>query len=426
MSMKDFDIILIGGGFSAVIFIHHLQALKPNSRIALICKDKEIGGQAYFHALPNAVLNVPHWSMSAYVDRPDDFSRFLGINYDACLDQAFARRRDYHRYLNSFFSTQNSDQLAFLNDNKATSIEFNGSKWVITTNRGAFSAQQVVLATGNSLPAILPYEGIEQNPWDKGIIDRIINGKHILMVGSGLSAMDVAWELIVRKYSGQITFLSRRGLLPTPFELKVEPTEWNGSLGSPRSMLNYFNQSSRDKGLILGLRRKTQSIWSQWSDSEKQRFLRHLCPYWNIGRHRIAPTISRALNELIATNQVQVKAGRIKSVSIQEHEPIIEVKWQGRGETSFNTLHASSVVNCTGPGKDPLLFSMAQKKQILLDGASLGISTDAFGRVKQDYPGLYAIGPVRKGMVWENTAVPELRVEAVELAKTVVVDGKYL
>lgn len=32
--------------------------------------------------------------------------------------------------------------------------------------------------------------------------------------------------------------------------------------------------------------------------------------------------------------------------------------------------------------------------------------------------GLYLVGPLRKGLLWENTAVPELRVEARRMAQT--------
>ena len=55
------------------------------------------------------------------------------------------------------------------------------------------------------------------------------------------------------------------------------------------------------------------------------------------------------------------------------------------------------------------------------DAVSLGLEVDENGAAfeltgkRSDF--LYAIGPVRKGCLWETTAVPEIRVQASQLAE---------
>jgi uncharacterized NAD(P)/FAD-binding protein YdhS len=54
------------------------------------------------------------------------------------------------------------------------------------------------------------------------------------------------------------------------------------------------------------------------------------------------------------------------------------------------------------------------------DPLGLGIETLPDGRVLAadgtPTPGLYAIGPLLKGVLWETTAIPEIRVQAHALA----------
>ena len=84
------------------------------------------------------------------------------------------------------------------------------------------------------------------------------------------------------------------------------------------------------------------------------------------------------------------------------------------------------MINCTGPDtdlarvRDPLVVSLRDAGVIRPDELGLGLDTDREGRVvaadgRADEL-LTLVGPLRKGGLWEHTAVPELRVEAKKVA----------
>ena len=85
------------------------------------------------------------------------------------------------------------------------------------------------------------------------------------------------------------------------------------------------------------------------------------------------------------------------------------------------------MINCTGPDTDlarvdvPLVRSLRESGLVRPDELGLGLDTDDDGRLL-DREGhasrlLFLVGPLRKGLLWENTAVPELRVEARRMAE---------
>ena len=70
--------------------------------------------------------------------------------------------------------------------------------------------------------------------------------------------------------------------------------------------------------------------------------------------------------------------------------------------------------------RDPLVAAMRRDGLIRPDRLGLGLDTDEDGRLVsadgRTSRGLTLVGPLRKGMLWEHTAVPELRVEAKRVA----------
>ena len=118
-------------------------------------------------------------------------------------------------------------------------------------------------------------------------------------------------------------------------------------------------------------------------------------------------------------------AGRITGYS--ENAEAAEVTFRHRSTGIPQTLRVARVINCSGPQTDcrkigsPLLASLAEQGMVRPDALALGLDVDANGALldSNNSPSrcLYAIGPLRKGRLWETTAVPDLRVQAAELAK---------
>ena len=107
------------------------------------------------------------------------------------------------------------------------------------------------------------------------------------------------------------------------------------------------------------------------------------------------------------------------------NEPIVTIS--RRGSRATEELRVGKVINCTGPDTDlarvddPLVRSLRDGGLVRPDELGLGLDTDDEGRVL-DREGrassrLCLVGPLRKGLLWENTAVPELRVEARRMAE---------
>jgi uncharacterized NAD(P)/FAD-binding protein YdhS len=96
------------------------------------------------------------------------------------------------------------------------------------------------------------------------------------------------------------------------------------------------------------------------------------------------------------------------------------------GSESTETIDAAVVVNCTGPATagghgDTLLTRLVARGFARYDDLGLGVRTDDDGRVVGPGPigsgsvgqaDLLAIGPLRRGELWESTAVPEIRQQA--------------
>ena len=91
----------------------------------------------------------------------------------------------------------------------------------------SFSADRVVLAIGN-LPGEYPIRGMlpvyrsphyVHVPWAPGSLEGIPSAADVLLVGAGLTSIDLAIELQGKGHRGVIHALSRRGLLPQEHHL---------------------------------------------------------------------------------------------------------------------------------------------------------------------------------------------------------------
>lgn len=95
-----------------------------------------------------------------------------------------------------------------------------------------------------------------------------------------------------------------------------------------------------------------------------------------------------------------------------------------------NTLKAQGIVLCTGPDPDPrgwgsiLMDGMFAGGLASPDPLGLGLRTDDRGFLLGADEGpsrmLSTLGPLRRGELWESTAVPEISVQARDLASEIL------
>ena len=173
-----------------------------------------------------------------------------------------------------------------------------------------------------------------------------------------------------------------------------------------------------------GLRPFTTSLWREATEAERRRFLRHLRPWWDAHRHRMAPQVANWLEGEIASGRVRLVAGRLTHA--RAAPGAVEVLWRPRGARDERRRIVARMINCTGAGLDldsaahPLLRRLATAGMIRADPLGLGLDVGADGRVIGQ-PGsvalpIYAVGPLTRGALWEITAVPDIRAQVAELA----------
>ena len=88
------------------------------------------------------------------------------------------------------------------------------------------------------------------------------------------------------------------------------------------------------------------------------------------------------------------------------------------------------MINCTGPqlrftqASLPLFDQLLSKGLVTADELDMGIRVDdRFAAIQSDGMAssvLFAIGPLLRGSLWETTAVPELRVQAMRVAESML------
>jgi uncharacterized NAD(P)/FAD-binding protein YdhS len=179
---------------------------------------------------------------------------------------------------------------------------------------------------------------------------------------------------------------------------------------------------------VNALRPVTAELWAGLPEAEQRRFLDRLARFWEIHRHRLAPQVDDAVGELRRNGQLTLLSARIAAVSVRRTGLSIDVRERAGGR--LRTLKVASVVNCTGPNGDvrsggsrlidALCASGSARPHRLalgLDTAGDGAVRDAAGRASQT---LFAIGPLRRGELWETTAIPEIRAQAEALAQRLV------
>lgn len=174
------------------------------------------------------------------------------------------------------------------------------------------------------------------------------------------------------------------------------------------------------RSVIDVLRPITQLLWQQLPRTEQRRFLRHLTPYWDVHRHRIAPEINEVVQAMRESGQLTITAGRI-----QDHQALadgVAVTVRPRRSPTHQIVQVSRVIHCTGVQADyrrssqSLIANLRQQGLIRPNDIGLGVDTAPDGSVLEAQGNrstlLYTLGTPRKGNLWETIAVPELREQA--------------
>lgn len=444
---------VIGAGFSGTMVAAQLlrRHYSTACRVVLINRSGPMArGVAYGTSSSRHVLNVPAGRMSAFPDDEEHFLRFVRTQIPEADGGTFAPRRLYGDYLAHTLSeaaaAAGSALLERIAD-EVVDIEPVGHKGRLHLKSGrAVLADRIVLALGNYPPADIPIPDRRffatpryiRDPWAPGALQEVPGDQPVLVIGTGLTMLDVALELSEGR-TAPLTILSRRGLIPLPHRghgsppsyahlppglVACEPTAVD-YLRAVRQHVRILETAGVDwREVVASLRPLTTRLWQALETRERARFLRHLRPYWEVHRHRVAPELARAFEALRARGAVEIRAGRV--LDLQDVNGEAQVTLRARGSPKTERLSFAAVVNCTGPDgdiralDDPLIRQLLGRGLARTDALGLGLEVKPnLSLVEAGGQGsalLSLVGPLLKGALWEATAVPELRVHAARVA----------
>ena len=446
-------VVILGGGFSgALTAIHLARGSQPHQiQITIVNPSPDIGrGLAYRFDDDNLLLNVPAGNMSALADEPGHFVAYCQRIDPSLSSGSFVSRRLYGQYLQDLWtqtSAEHPDAIrTHVDEALAIKRVADGSGWDITLANGQrVSADQVVLAVGHqtpSFPITLEPEARPSviEPWDFAAMHRLPSDRSVVILGTGHTAVDALFCLAQSPRREPIYLLSRHGLLPRQHRLSPtapKPQSFPEYLRDARPTVRAYTRALRqhlkamvEQGIdwrdaLNELRPHTPQLWQSWPTVEQRRFLRHLQAYWDVHRHRLAPMAAQRLDQLLARGRARVIAGRI--TSIRQQADGVDVAYRPRGSLHVEHLNASAVINCIGPNTNiqhhanTLLTQLLSEGLIRPDAHGLGLMVtpelQILGANQEVVEGLSYVGPLLKGVLWEATAVPELRVHAQRLAR---------
>lgn len=438
-SDRQVPVAIIGGGFSGTILA--AQLARRGVASALIDGSGRVGrGVAYSTREAAHLLNVRAEGMSAWSGEPDHFAeRFESQGGDP---RGFAERRFFARYLKDILDEATAGGKAEIVEATATGARRSDGGWLVElADKEPIKAEAVVLAIGNQDPEPLGSlaaagERYIANPWgadaQAAVQDLTGSAGTALLVGTGLTMVDLALSLDAAGYRGRAIALSRRGQVPRSHaDFEPAPVEAEELPSGLRGLWGWLRRRSAEVGwraAVDSLRPHSHALWQDLDAEQQRRFLRHARPWWDVHRHRIAPEVAQTIARMVAEGHLEVVAGRI--VATERADDRLDVTIRKRGASSPQTIQVDYAFNCTGPlhsiarTRDPLLRSLLDAGQVRPDQLGIGLEVDGRSRTA---PGerLWALGPLTKGRYWEIIAVPDIREQAAAVADDIAMELEH-
>lgn len=454
--ISNTTIAIIGSGLSGTLTaINLLQQGQPLHVVLYEQQPEQLNrGAAYTANNVHQPLNVPIGKMSLYTHDHDHFYNWLHEDPARLAECIYGTERDSYvprkvfgdylmdRFLHTLSVVSEIHQIEILSA-KVLGVEKSEGGYLLRTTKGDRMFQNVVLATGT----VPPQQAIFVPPALRNIdlpiihswkgLPKVGSAKQVLIVGSGLSMVDAVIDLERQGYKGNIRVLSLHGLIPQP-EVPEPPHDLNlsplpialGLFKAFRALVKLAEeQGSGWRSTINNLRPYTHQLWQGLNDTEKQTFMRHLQPYWEVHRHRVPQFSYQLLQNLIAAKRLEVLRGRITNLVLAD-DGRITVTYRPRHTQASVSFDTDLIVNCTGPvadlsrSGDPLLEQLIQSGLAASGPLKMGLNTNDYGKLLnangQVQEGLYAMGCLRKGNLWESTALRELRQQAEALPEVLL------
>lgn len=446
-------IIIVGGGVSGHLVLINLlrNNIQEDTEIVLVEKrGPDWLGLAYSTEQSNHFLNVPAGNMSAFSDNRDHFADWLRKGHHKYTATSFVPRRLYRKYI--------FDTLRALMENKgrcckvkfiqeeAVDLDMQNNA-LLFNESGSLRFNALILAIGGSSQGYLPLADTAyitagnyyHSSWEDHLYEQLPKMDSVLIIGTGLTMVDTLSRLYSMGHAGSVYALSRHGLLPSVHQETISyPNRWKeleflDNVPGIYSIIKKHIRAAREKGfdwrdVMDSLRPYTSLIWRQLPIQEKKRFMVHLRHYWDRARHRMPRDSMEVIEQMKERGQLKIIAGKITGISTIPGAGS-EVLYKARGEQETYSLKAGVIINCTGPASNyadvnnPFVKNLMSAGILVPDELNLGITCSPDGLVIHKdgtvSECLFIIGAPAKGVLWETTAVPEIRIQAERLSQRI-------
>jgi uncharacterized NAD(P)/FAD-binding protein YdhS len=408
----------------------------PGGTVYLIEKSNQVArGIAYGTDRDCHLLNVRAKGISAFPEEPDHFVKWLSAHGYGIGDvgSQFASRKLFGVYLAEILEearASSNASLEIVND-EATSLCKSGDQLLIGFNGKEIVVEHAVLALGNLPPrwpaTLAPLAADPRfiaQPWSSSTYEKIGKEDRVLLIGTGLTMIDVVLSLQQQSHTGPIFARSRRGLLPTSHAQNAAgQVEFEAGDGLIGRVITKIRESGDDwREVVDALRPRTAELWQTLSWRERDRFRKRLQIYWDVHRHRMPEQVAADIADLMSSGQLSVGKGQLSFVLANKEGVIVEFKTQEGSEK----LAVDWVINCTGPSGDlatakvPLLESGVQAGLVEYDPLGAGLLVDKDGRANEK-ANVWAVGSLCRGCWLETTAIPEIRTQAIIVANAIAI-----
>lgn len=455
-SIRNADVLIIGGGLSGTMLAVQLLRLPGQRHILVIEPRAELGrGEAYSAVELGHTLNGNAARMSVDPDNVDDLTQWLTDYIGAGgwpesdqqhvpISELFPPRGIFGLYAQQRLAEAKAMSASTVEHvrGEVVDLQVEADSTLLTLDNGQqLRGAQAVLATGMFPAARTPQtesSGVNAaavDPWDVQAMTQLDPQSSVLIIGSGLTMVDAVVSLEQAGHRGPIEIFSRHGLLP---HVRRQPPGWEDflaadqALRSPRQLLREVRRQCRiaqAQGIdwqapLDTVRAHIGRLWSQASEGEKRQFVRHVRPWWESHHHRSPPLSAQLVARLHEAGRLRIRAASFKGLEPSGSGVTIRLRY--RGQQAITQVSGAALINSSGIEYDWRRVARPLPQQLLKRGLiqpgplALGIAADKSGAVL-DAQGrvsarLFAMGPPLRGMWWESTAVTDVALQAKALA----------
>lgn len=444
-------VAIVGGGFTGAMLAVHLSRMSADPPpITLFEPRPRLGaGVAYSSTDPDHRFNGPIDLVSVLPDRPGDFERWYAHHAEpdpdamATTGQLYVRRSSFARYMDALVR-EHVPTLTHVRA-RATGVR-DGA--VIDETGTVHAARRVYLCTALDPPRLpAPFDEIDDlrviaDPWAPGALDALKEARRVLILGTALTAADIAATVLREAPMAHITAMSRRGLSPLPQDVLPSAAERLAKARAPSTpFLDQRGPLTRAVELLPAARAHVAQamagnmrwqdafgevrdgvirLWPDLEAAEKRKALRHLRPYYDVHRYRMAPQLDARLREARARGRFTRR--RARATAVMRSADALHVTLAMREGAA--TCPFDLVINCTGPRDDVrhtanrLIAGLIEEGRARPHPSGLGLDVapdyrvrDAHGRAQSN---LCALGALTRGHFGDVSAIPLINMQILD------------